>query len=378
MKYRKFTKDELQVSQLGFGCMRFPVLDGDNSRIDVKPAMKMIRHAIDNGVNYIDTAYVYHGDTSESFLKGALADGYRDRVYLATKSPVWMAETYEHFWEKLDEQLERLGTDHIDFYLLHALSKKRWDQILTIDVLRFLDEAKKSGKIRYAGFSFHDEREVFQEIIDSYDWDFCQIQLNYMDTDYQAGIKGLEYAHAKGISVVIMEPVKGGKLAYPPKKVQEIFHKQNASLTPAAWALSYIWNRPEVSVVLSGMSTLAQVEENLRTADHAAPGTLSEADLQAVADATAYLKERVQVGCTSCEYCMPCPYGVNIPGVFEHFNNAFVYDLVEENRSEYRKRIEKEQDASHCVECGRCESLCPQFLPIIDDLKRAHAFLTQE
>lgn len=377
MLYREITKDKVKVSQLGFGCMRFPVLEKDNARIDEEKAIEMVRYAIDHGVNYIDTAYNYHGGNSEDLVKKALADGYREKVVIADKLPVWLTDTYEDFEAKLDEQLERLGTDTIDFYLLHSLYRKTWDKIKELDVFSFLDEAKKKGKIKYAGFSFHDEYPVFEEILNSYDWDFCQIQLNYLDTEYQAGLKGLQAAYDKGISVVIMEPLKGGKLSYVPKDIQEVFANAETKQTPSAWAFSYLWDRPEVSVVLSGMSTMEQVKENIETASRAGVGHFSQVEKDRIEEAKTIYKARVQVGCTSCEYCMPCPVGVNIPGNFELFNNAFVYELKEENQERYKKFQEEKKDASQCVECGNCEKICPQHLPVIEDLKRADAFLSE-
>lgn len=378
MLYREMTRNKEKVSQLGFGCMRFPVIDDDPAKIDRPKAVAMVREAIDHGVNYIDTAWGYHGEQSEDFVKEALADGYRNRVFLADKLPVWLTDTYASFEETLDTQLERCGTDHFDFYLLHSLHKKSWDKVRDLEVLRFLDEAKQSGKIRYAGFSFHDQLPVFREIIDAYDWDFCQIQLNYMDTDYQAGLQGLRYAADKGIDVVVMEPVKGGKLAFPPTEIRDALAASDASLSPAAWALRYVWNFPEVKVVLSGMSTIEQVRDNLKTASFARANILSEEELAAVETARSIYAERTQIGCTSCEYCMPCPFGVHIPGVFERWNNAFVYELAEENRDSYAKLIKQEKDATRCTACGRCETLCPQHLEIIRDLKRAHEFLAEK
>lgn len=378
MRFRKFTKDQIEVSQLGFGCMRLPVVGGDNARINVPLAKEIVRNAIDGGVNYIDTAWGYHGETSEAFVKETLSDGYREKVYLADKLPVWLTDTYESFMEYLDTQLARCGTDYFDFYLLHSLHKKSWEKVRDLGVLRFLDEAKAAGKIRYAGFSFHDQYEVFTDIVDAYDWDFCQIQLNYMDTEYQAGLAGMRYAADQGIDVIVMEPVKGGKLAFPPEEIRDVFAKTAPDFSPAGWALRYVWNFPEVKLVLSGMSTHEQVRDNLKTAAVSEADSLTEEELAAVETARAIYAERTQIGCTSCEYCMPCPFGVNIPGVFERWNNAFVYDLAEENRNSYQKLIEAEKDATQCTECGQCEAICPQHLEIIRDLKQAHGFLAEQ
>ncbi|MDI9502845.1 MAG: aldo/keto reductase [Peptoniphilaceae bacterium] len=378
MLYRNFTKDKLRVSQLGFGCMRLPVLAEDNSEIDISLATEMVRQAVNNGLNYIDTAWGYHEERSESFVKKALANDYRRKVFLADKLPVWLTDDYAAFSEYFHTQRERCGTKYFDFYLLHSLHKKSWDKVKALGVLEFLDEMKAAGYIKYAGFSFHDAIPVFKEIIDAYPWDFCQIQLNYMDTDYQAGLSGMRYAAQKGIDIVVMEPVKGGKLAFVPEEVRNELAKADPRVSPAAWALRYVWNQPEVKVVLSGMSTMDQVNENLQTASYARAHSLQKHELAAIEQARRIFTERTQIGCTSCEYCLPCPYGVNIPGVFERWNNAYVYNLADENRASYKKLIEAEKDASHCVACGRCEGLCPQHLSIIRDLKQAHAYLQEE
>lgn len=376
MQYRNFTKDNIKVSCLGFGCMRFPILDNDSSKIDEGKAIEMIHYAINNGVNYIDTAYPYHMGNSEILVGKALEGGYREKVHLATKNPVWLAKSYEDFEKYLDEQLQKLNTSYVDFYLLHALSKKRWDNIKELDVLRFLDEAKKSGKIKYAGFSFHDELDVFKEIVDSYDWDFCQIQLNYVDHDYQAGEEGLRYAKSKGLSVVIMEPIKGGKLAKTPsKEIQEIWDKSKIKRTPAEWALNWVLNHKEISVVLSGMSTLEQVKENIKTVSSATPNSLNNDEIKLIEEVRNIYKNKIKVGCTGCEYCMPCPNGVHIPDIFEIYNNLYVYGTEKES-IDYYKKMEK-NNATNCIECGKCEEQCPQNLPIRKYLKEAKKVLNK-
>lgn len=373
MQYSYFTNDRLKVSQLGFGCMRFPILNGDQKAIDEEKAREMLIYAIENGVNYIDTAYPYHGGMSEKFVGKVLSEGYRDKVYLATKNPVWLAKTKEDFMKYLDEQLDNLKTDHIDFYLLHSLDAERFDKIVDLEVFNFVKKAKEEGKIRYIGFSFHDEYEAFEKIVDSYDWDFCQIQLNYLDRNYQAGLKGLKYAKDKGLYVVVMEPVKGGKLAKAPDKIKNVFSRANIDRSPAQWALKWVFDKEEVSVVLSGMSTLEQVKENIAVASENTKLTPDE--IRLIDEATQIYMEGFKVGCTACEYCMPCPSGVNIPRVFELYNNVYVFDELEESKKMYQRLIENNMDASNCIECGNCEAVCPQHLSIIESLKEADKVL---
>ncbi|QQY78903.1 hypothetical protein EDD65_10457 [Keratinibaculum paraultunense] len=377
MQYRNFTKDNIKVSALGFGCMRFPILDNDSSKIDEEKTIEMLRYAIDNGVNYIDTAYNYHQGNSEYVVGKALKDGYRKKVYLATKLPVWKVESYNDFNELLDEQLKKLDTDYIDFYLMHALNKERWDKIKKIGVLKFADEVKKSGKVKYIGFSFHDELDVFKEIIDSYDWDFCQIQLNYVDRDYQAGEEGLKYAYNKGISVVIMEPIKGGKLANPSEEIKSIWNLYEEKRTPAEWALRWVLNHREVSVVLSGMNNIEQVKENIKTVSNAKANSLSEEELKLIDKVTDVYNEKIKVGCTGCEYCLPCEQGVSIPDIFQIYNDLYAFGTEENSKKAYSSFIEKGIDASKCIECGRCEAACPQNIEIIKYLKDAHKILTK-
>lgn len=377
MQYRSFTKDNLQVSALGFGCMRFPILDNDSSKIDEEKAIKMLRYAIDNGVNYIDTAYPYHQENSEYVVGKALKDGYREKVYLATKLPGWLAESYEDFNKYLDEQLEKLDTSYIDFYLIHSLNKDYWDKIKELGVLKFADEAKQSGKVKYIGFSFHDELNVFKEIIDSYDWDFCQIQLNYLDRNYQAGEEGLKYAYGKGISVVIMEPIKGGKLSNPSEEIKSIWDLNEIKRTPSEWALRWVLNHKEVSVLLSGMNTIDQVKENIKTVSNALANSLNKKEIELIDKVTNIYEEKIKVGCTGCEYCLPCENNVNIPGIFQLYNDLFVFGTEEISKNRYSSFMQNEKDASMCIECGKCETMCPQNIEIRKYLKEAHNILAK-
>ena len=377
MYYRNFTKDNIKVSTLGFGCMRFPILDNDSSKIDEVQSIEMIRYAIDNGVNYIDTAYPYHHENSEYLVGKALKDGYREKAYIATKSPSWLINTYEDLHKYLDKQLEKLETDYIDFYLLHTLNKEYWENLKSLDVLKFIDEAKKSGKIKYIGFSFHDEVDVFKEIIDYHDWDFCQIQYNYVDRNYQAGEEGLKYANDKGISVVIMEPIKGGKLVNPSDEIKEIWNLNDIKRTPAEWALRWVLNHKEVSLLLSGMNNLEEVKENIKTVSNAKENHLTKKEIELIDKVTTIYQEKVKVGCTSCEYCLPCPEAVSIPNIFQVYNDLYVFGTEENSKERYKSYVDREIDPSKCIECGKCETMCPQHINIIESLKEAKEVLTR-
>jgi predicted aldo/keto reductase-like oxidoreductase len=376
MLYRKFGKTNEMVSILGFGCMRLPVLPGgDQSKIDEEKAIKLIRHAIDEGVNYIDTAYPYHGTgmdkggESEPFVAKALKDGYREKVKLATKLPSWLIKNREDMDKYLNEQLERLETNTIDFYLLHALNASVWTKLKEAGVDEFLDQAIKDGKIKYAGFSFHDKLDIFKEIVDYYDWSFCQIQYNYIDENYQAGREGLKYASERGLGITIMEPLRGGKLANSlPEEAKVVFSKAGIKRTPAEWALKWIWNHPEVSVVLSGMNAMDQVLENIKTASETEANSLTKKELETMDQVKNIVKEKTKVNCTACKYCMPCPSGVNIPECFRFYNNYYMF-----GEEEMYNRLTPEEKASNCVECGKCESHCPQGISIRKELKNVKA-----
>ncbi len=376
MKYRTFGTLDWKPSALGFGAMRLPILDGDPSRIDEPEAIRMLRYAIDHGVNYVDTAYPYHRGTGEAVVGKALQDGYRERVRLATKMPCWLIKTFEDFDKYFNEQLQRLQTDLIDFYLLHSLDNEMWQKIADLNVFDWAEKAMAETRIHYLGFSFHDKYEVFQKIVNSYDWTFCQIQYNYMDEDYQAGTKGLKYAAGKGLAVVVMEPIRGGWLTNPPQPVLDLWNTASRKRTPAEWALQWVWNHPEVSLLLSGMSTMEQVQENVVSADRSGPNTLTAEELALVARVRDKYLGFCPIPCTRCEYCMPCPNGVKIPGVFEIYNNGIMYDKKDSAKKEYSWMDEKWK-ASSCCQCGTCETLCPQSIKIMEELATAHKYLTQ-
>ena len=378
MLYRKMTKAAPDLSILGFGCMRLPALE--NGQIDEDQATSMIRYAIDHGVNYVDTAYPYHNGESEPVVGRALADGYREKVHLATKLPSWLIKTREDMDRYLDEQLERLRTDHIDFYLVHGLIRPFWENLSTLGVTDFLTDALADGRIRYAGFSFHDTTELFREIVKSYDWTFAQIQYNFMDEHYQAGTEGLEYAAKRGLGIVVMEPIRGGLLARDLAGVSEIWKKARVRHSPAEWALRWVWNHPEVTVVLSGMSTPEQVRQNVAIADSGVPLSLTRSELSLYGKVRKELKKRITIPCTGCKYCVPCPHGVSIPECFEFYNSAHMYDNEEQGRQLYTMFLGGFFDgtphyASVCQECGECEEKCPQSLPIREHLREvAHYF----
>jgi hypothetical protein len=379
MKYRSFPRiPGLEVSILGFGCMRLPVLDGDMSRIDDGKAMPLLHQAIDAGVNYVDTAYPYHGGQSELFVGRALKGGYREKVQLATKLPVWLVQG-EGDWERLlDEQLKKLDTNHIDFYLLHALSASRWETIRRFDGLKAMERAKADGRIRHLGFSFHDALSAFTEIVDGYDWEFCQIQHNFLDEGFQAGTAGLKYAEARGIGAISMEPLRGGMLAVPqPEPVQAVWSRAAVQRPPAAWALRWVWNHPGIVTALSGMNDPAQLQENLQAAADAEAGGMTAAELALVADVQAYYAAKIAVPCTTCGYCAPCPSGVAIPEVFSSYNTGSMFGNWKSAAWAYDAFIVKNQrGAENCVECGECEPKCPQAIEIPRRLKEAHAALT--
>ncbi len=369
MLYREKPGNGDELSVLGFGCMRLPV-NGDGS-IDEERAAKQLRDAIDHGVNYVDTAWPYHGGRSEPFVGRALADGYREKVKLATKLPSWLIRSRADMDTYLNAQLERLRTDHIDYYLVHALVGDLWDTVERLGVAEFLDAAKADGRIMNAGFSFHGAGADFGRIVDAYDWDFCQIQYNFLDEQNQAGTAGLEYAASRGLAVIVMEPLRGGNLTRTvPSAVQEIWDEAPTKRTAAEWALRWIWNRPEVTVVLSGMNEEAHVRENLRIADEASPNSLTEAELDLVRRVERTYRDLMKVGCTGCRYCMPCPAGVNIPLCFEEYNNLFLAGDPDGERFMYAARLGgavalgKAEFASLCVGCGQCVERCPQQIDI--------------
>lgn len=370
MQYRK-DKYGNDLSILGFGCMRFQQKLG---RIDFEKAEKQIMLAINGGVNYFDTAYVYSG--SEALLGEVLEKNHaRDQVYIATKLPHYLIKSEKDMDRLFTEELRRLRTDHVDYYLMHMLTDvDTWERLKALGVDAWLEEKKASGAIRQVGFSYHGNSDMFCRLVDAYDWDFCQIQYNYMDEHSQAGCKGLHYAHAKGLPVIIMEPLRGGKLVnLLPEAAKEIFAKYPVRRTPAQWAFHWLWNQPEVTVVLSGMNTDEMVLDNIQTASEAQVGELGEAEEAMLQSVVQAINAKMKVGCTGCGYCMPCPKGVDIPGTFAAYNRLYsegkFWGLKEYFMCTALRKTNT--GASNCIGCGKCEKHCPQGLPVRKHLRDA-------
>ena len=374
MEKRKMENLGIETSLLGFGCMRFPVTaDG---KIDEPEAERMLDRAIAGGVNYIDTAYPYHGGHSEPFVGRVLKKYDRGSFYLATKLPLWHIKTLEDVDRIFQEQLQRLQTEYIDFYLLHGFNKGTFHSMVELGCIERLDELKKQGKIRYLGFSFHDSYEVFEEILQYRQWDFCQIQLNYMDAEEQAGIKGYRLAEEKGVPLIIMEPVKGGSLAAFADDITGRFHSLDPEASVASFAMRWVGSLPNVKVILSGMSTMEQVEDNLKTFSSFKP--LSERESQEIKDIVSLINSRVQNGCTGCKYCMPCPFGVDIPGNFRVWNTYHMYQNYNMVKRRWEVELADGKQAKNCAKCGKCEAACPQKLSIRQNLERVQADLDKK
>jgi len=380
MQYRKFGKLDWEGSVLGFGAMRLPLTDMNYANVDEPESIRMIRYAIDHGVNYVDTAYIYHEGRSERTVGRALQGGYRERVKVATKLPSWFIDSVTACDRYLNEQLELLQTDKIDFYLLHGLNKLFWPKLRDLDVLRWAEGAMADGRIGCLGFSFHDDFETFKEIVDAYDnWTFCQIQYNYMDVDYQAGTRGLQYAANKGLAVVVMEPLRGGRLSKePPERIAKLWASAPRKRAPVEWALQWVWNNPEVSVVLSGMSTMEQVVENVAIADRSGQDAITADELALVDQVRDAYRELSPVSCTGCGYCMPCSSGVEIPRILEIYNDAIMYEDPVTARLLYGHPmlLREEQRADKCIECEECMESCPQQIPIPECLQKSHEYLS--
>ncbi len=388
MKYRKFGQLDWEVSALGYGCMRFPAKKFLFwKKVEEEEAIKLIRYGIDNGINYLDTAYSYHGGKSELIVGKALKDGYREKVKIATKLPMWKVKKTEDFDKFLHEQLEKLDLDYIDFYLFHGLNKARFETIKKLNLIQKMEEAKEKGLIKYICFSFHDNYEVFKDIVDYYSWDMCLIQHNYMDVGIQATSEGVKYAADKGLAVVIMEPLKGGKLANPPKEALELMKNAPVKRTPVDWALQFLWNKPEISCVLSGMGSMKMVNENIKSASQSGINVLSKEEEEVLGSLAEIFRKKILVQCSGCKYCQPCPNGVDISQIFNLLNEFSQSEGKKKFRKKYRKLISNKEDmktaeengnAALCTKCGQCLEQCPQEIEIYEELQKAHSVLAEK
>lgn len=375
MQYRNFGRDNFQVSALGFGCMRLPTTDGKpNGPVDVPEAIRMIRYGIDNGINYIDTAKVYHEETCEEIVGKALADGYREKVWIATKLPVWSVQSIADCDRILAEELRDLRTDVIDVYLLHNMQMNFWNIAQRLDLVNWAVKQKEAGKIRHIGFSFHDSFPFFQTVVDAFDWDMCMIQYNCVNENHQAGQEGLRYAHGKGIPVVAMEPLFGGFLANPTGKIGEMFRESNYD--PVDLSLRWVWDQPEISLLLSGMSSMSQVKQNLEIADRSRVNGLTDDERNFIRAVQKEYENSVPIKCTKCRYCVPCPQGVDIPHLFDTYNLSRAFPEKKDFYQLIYSMLSPNSKADQCNRCGTCEEKCPQKLPIRDDLAMVHSYLS--
>ena len=362
MKYRINPKNNEKMSLLGFGAMRLPSLK--NGEIDVDESVRIIRYAIDNGVNYLDTAYVYHGEKSEGLVGKAVEDGYREKVTIATKLPLWKIEKPEDMQTIFNTQLERLGVDYVDYYLAHDISEGSVDAVKKFNVPDFQKKLKEEGKIKNMGFSFHGSSAAFfKEVVDYADWDFCQIQLNYMDAEFQAGVEGMKYAASKGLAVIIMEPLRGGQLTdVIPGPIQSYWDSVPIKRSPADWAFRWVANFPEVTTILSGMSTMEQVVENVEILSEIEPNSLSPEELEIINKVAAEYNDRIPYACTKCKYCLPCPAELDIPRIIAMRNEASMFESLKKQKYAYEMFLDPKPSA--CLDCKECEEKCPQHLHI--------------
>lgn len=378
MQYRDYGNEGYKVSAFGMGCMRVPHVKDEhgNKIIQREEAIKMIRYAADHGVTYFDSARMYFNGDCDALLGEALAGGYREKVKVVSKIPPRFVNSEEEFNNTLDDMLKKLQTDYLDVLLAHDMNREAWDRFQQMGMYQWMEKAKQAGKIKAIGFSFHDDFETYKEVIDYYPWDMSQIQMNILDVDNQATIEGMKYAASKGMAIVIMEPLRGGGLANPPEPIQEIYRSYPDKRSPVEWALRFMYNFPEVSCILSGVSTMEQLQDNIRIFENAQPNSMSEDELKMIDTVRETYKKLIKVPCTGCSYCVPCPKGVNIPSVFELYNDGAMYGGYETIKERYQRRIDSGNSADHCVQCGACEKKCPQHIPIIQRLKEAHAAMT--
>ena len=371
MQYVPFGKLPFRVSRLGFGTMRLPRIEGEDNKIDRERAINLIRRGIDGGISYVDTAYGYHAGESEIVTGLALKDGYREKVTLTTKLPHWCVNEEKDMNRLLDEQLKKLDVPYLDFYILHALNREAYEKMCAFNYKPFLEQALKDGRIRHTGFSFHDDKDAFLHILNDWDkWEMAQIQHNYLDDENQATEEGLREAGRQGVSIVVMEPLRGGALANPPSNVRAMIDAHESKRSPVDWAFRYLADYPEVATILSGRSTEEQLEDNLRVFENLTVNGMTEQDRAFTKELKKAYLSRKPIGCTACQYCQPCPQGVKIPNIFGAYNHAQMFDHPEEFADRYAKMKEKGEDGSLCVGCGACETACPQQLNIREWLEK--------
>ena len=360
-----------EISQLGYGCMRFTK---KGTQTDYAKAEREVLYAIEHGVNYFDTAYAYPGN--EECLGRILAENnVRDRINIATKLPQYMIKSMKAIEKTFAEELSRLRTDHIDYYLMHMFTDySEWERLKALGIEEWIAARKADGSIRQIGFSYHGDTEMFLRILEAYDWDFCQVQYNYLDEISQAGRKGVKAAAEKGIPVIIMEPLRGGKLVNLPVKARRELRESGTGYSAAELGLRWLWDQSEITVVLSGMNSLEMIEENIRIASDAKPGAFTEREYALVDRVRSLIREKEKVGCTGCRYCMPCPHGVDIPGTFHYYNLMYIEGKKNGVRFEYARNVGMQKNAgfaTRCIGCGKCEQHCPQHIQIRDMLKKA-------
>lgn len=379
MQYRTMPKSDDKLSVLGYGCMRLPTRMGgaSSNMIDKETAIRQIRGAIDSGVNYLDTAWPYHLGASETFLgEHILKDGYREKVNIATKLPCMMISKKDKIEEIFNKQMEKLQVECIDYYLLHSLDGPTWDKMVSLDIIEFMNRIKKEGKIRHMGFSYHGKYEDFIRIVDDYDWDFTQVQYNILDENFQAGIKGIEYAASKNMGIIAMEVLRGGALVGKiPKEIQDIYDEAPIKKSAAEWAFRWVYNNPAITLVLSGMNDDEHIKENLKIAENALPNGMSAEELEIVNRAREKYLEIMSVGCTGCAYCMPCPAGIDIPSAFKNLNNYHMFGKMEPKirHMAYTGIITndgKPHWTNSCIDCGKCEEACPQNIEVRREFKK--------